>query len=299
MSLLDRDLEYFLAIAVHSSLARAAAFLGVSQPTLSRSMQKLESQLGAQLLERTASGVALTPAGRRLAQRAQVAQVALDDAAREIRDTHEGRRGIVRVAVGFTLWPLVADSLIPRLQIDRPAAVLDLNVMPVEQIVQTLMDGEYDFGVCVLPQELPDGLASRKLLTDRLVPVVRTGHPLTGGRVEPAQLLEYPWIGVHSRTATHSAIVDAFNRLGLTAPKYSVRTQSFEVALATVERTDFVAFAPQWRTRAWSSSLVPLDTPEIGWSRNVVVLQRKAGYLGPLARRALELLTDHAQVSQA
>ncbi len=294
MPFLDRDLDYFLAIASHSSLAKAAASLGVSQPTLSRAVQKLEHQLGAQLLERTATGVAPTAAGRRLAQRAQVAHVALEDAAREIREASEGTRGVVRVAVGFTLWPLVSEALVPRLLADRPAATLDLDVMPVEEIVAMLMDGSCDFGVSVLPQELPSALTAQRLLADELVPVVRRDHPLTRGPLDAALLLDYPWVGVHSRTATHAAIVEAFNAFGLAEPRYAVRTQSFEMALATVARTDFIAFAPRWRTRSWTSPLVALDVPGISWPRSVVVLQRRHAHPGPLARRALELVMEMA-----
>lgn len=295
MPLLDRDLDYFLAIAAHNSLSRAASSLGVSQPTLSRSIQKLEQQLGAQLLERTATGVALTSAGRRLAQRGQVAHVALEDAAREIRETAAGTLGVVRVAVGFTLWPLVAEALIPRLHADRPAATLDLNVMPVEEIVERLVQGGCDFGVSVLPQELPSTLTAQRLLTDELVPIVRKDHPLTRGPLELARLLEFPWVGVHSRRATYAAIVEAFNTQGLAAPKYTVRTQSFEVAMSTVERTDFIGFAPRWRARSRPSALVPLDAAGIRWPRTVVVLQRTHAELGPLARRALELVMEAVQ----
>lgn len=293
--LLDRDLAYFLAIAAHHSLARAAASLGVTQPTLSRSIQKLEKQLGATLLERTAAGVALTAAGRRLVQRAQVAQVALDDAGREIRAIAEGASGHARVAVGHTVWPLVAHALVPRLHEERPVATLELNVLLVDQIVEVLSAGHYDFAVCVLPKELPPELEGLALLDDDLVPVARTGHPLAGRRLAVAQLLEYPWIGVQARLGTQAAIVAAFNAAGLPAPEYVVRTDTMELALHTVARTDFLALAPRWRAsdRQLSGTRIALlEVPGMAYARSIGILRRRHGALGAIAARVLQLVEE-------
>lgn len=293
--LLDRDLEYFIAIAAHRSLAKAAAFLGVSQPTLSRSIQKLESKLGAALLERSATGVALTAAGKRLAQRAQVAFVALEDAGREIREVAEGARGHARIAVGATVWSLTSRALIPRLYEERPVATLEVSMMLVDQIVDVLAAGLYDFGVSVIPTEVPTELEARELIQDDLVPVVRAGHPLAAGRPRGDQLLEYPWIGVRSRLGTQPAVVATFNALGLPAPDYVVQTDAMEIALDTVARTDFIAFAPKRLAQdrgAGHARLAAVEVPGMAYARTIGILRRRHGHLGPIASRALQIVEE-------
>jgi len=136
--LLETDLRYFLAIVEHRSLSRAAEELGVAQPTLSRSVQRIERRLDVRLFERTPRGVELTEAGRRLAQSAQSAALVLEDAARELKDMASGRRGRVRVATGHTISNLVTSALVPRLQRERPAAVLQLDAHFNDQIVLRL-----------------------------------------------------------------------------------------------------------------------------------------------------------------
>lgn len=87
-------LRYFLAIAAESSVARAAARLGIGQPPLSQQIQPLEREVGASLFNRLSRGVSLTEAGHRLVQDARsiLAQVdqALGNACRAARG--EGQR---------------------------------------------------------------------------------------------------------------------------------------------------------------------------------------------------------------
>ncbi|WP_027794498.1 LysR family transcriptional regulator [Paraburkholderia acidipaludis] len=295
MTLLDRDLEYFLAIASHASLAQAAVSLDVSQPTLSRSIQRLERHFGVPLLERTALGVEPTEAGSRLLKRAQVAKVALDDISREIKELADGLAGHARVASGYTLWPLVSGALVPQLRIERPVSTLTLDVMIADEILQVVEAGEYDFGVCVLPSELPFALEAEELMRDELVPVVRKGHPLTARGATLAELRKYPWIGFRSKVGTYDAVVAMFNEEGLAAPEYAVETSIYEVALQAAARSDFVTMAPKWLA-GWRpggfTSLEVLDLPGVAYRRHIGIVTRRHAYLGPIAQRAMQLIRE-------
>ena len=63
MNLSLRDIEYFLAAVEYGNLERAAASFGVSQPALSKSLQRLEADTGLALLDRSGRGLRLTSAG--------------------------------------------------------------------------------------------------------------------------------------------------------------------------------------------------------------------------------------------
>jgi DNA-binding transcriptional LysR family regulator len=66
-----RELAYFLALADELHFGRAASHLGIAQPALSKTIQRLERRLGVRLLERTSRAVALTAAGQVLARDAR------------------------------------------------------------------------------------------------------------------------------------------------------------------------------------------------------------------------------------
>jgi DNA-binding transcriptional LysR family regulator len=86
-----KDLKYFRAIAECGTFSKAAAHLRVAQPALSRKIQKLENDLGVQLLQRTARGVTATEAGRVLLGRTQELEQALEDIRREVTVSRSAR----------------------------------------------------------------------------------------------------------------------------------------------------------------------------------------------------------------
>jgi len=67
-----RDIEYFAVLAEHGNVGRAAAALGISQPALSKCLQRLETALATKLVDRTTKGVELTAEGTALRLRANV-----------------------------------------------------------------------------------------------------------------------------------------------------------------------------------------------------------------------------------
>jgi DNA-binding transcriptional LysR family regulator len=94
-----RHLRYFIAIAEEENFRRAAERLHVSQSPLSRQMQQLEEEIGAELFEPSGRGVKLTAAGRLLRDRAKTILSSVDAAAKEVRETAEGQIGTV--TIGF------------------------------------------------------------------------------------------------------------------------------------------------------------------------------------------------------
>ena len=110
MSISLDDIEYFLAVADEGQVRKAAARLGLSQPAITKGLQRLEKALGFELFERSARGMTLTRVGEQFRQRTGVLQGVLRDAVKEATDLHLGALGLLRVGVS----PLYATS--PRFQ---------------------------------------------------------------------------------------------------------------------------------------------------------------------------------------
>ena len=178
MSLLNRELDYFLAICETRNLGRAAETLGVSQPALTRSLQRLEAHFGAKLFVRAPRGVELTPIGTALRARVDKARITLDDAEREVEQLGAGKIGKVRIGVGHMLVRLVSQALFPRFIVERPAAQVQFHVGFNAELFGLVQAGNLDFSVCGLLETVPN-LVFRELLVSDLVVVVRQGHPLT------------------------------------------------------------------------------------------------------------------------
>jgi DNA-binding transcriptional LysR family regulator len=108
------ELHAFLAVARTGSFRKAAEALYVTQAAVSRAVLRLEEQLGADVLERSSTGVRLTPVGSELRKRTEKHVAALEDAALHLRRTPERLRLRLSVVPSLgTLW------LLPRLEAFR------------------------------------------------------------------------------------------------------------------------------------------------------------------------------------
>ena len=179
MSLLNRELEYFLAICESRNLARAAEALGISQPALTRSLQRLEAHFGAQLFVRAPRGVELTPIGAALRARVEKARITLDDAEREVAQLAAGKVGKVRIGAGHCGARLVSQSLFPRFIVERPAAQVQFHVAFNAELFGLVEAGNLDFAVCGLLDTPPPTCTFASCSSTDLVVIVRIGHPLT------------------------------------------------------------------------------------------------------------------------
>jgi len=104
-----RHLRYFIAIAEAESFRRAADKLHISQSPLSRQMQQLEEEIAAELFEPSGRGVKLTAAGRLFLEKAKAVITSVDAAAKEAKETAEGRLGTI--TIGFEGGSSLFDTL--------------------------------------------------------------------------------------------------------------------------------------------------------------------------------------------
>ena len=172
-----RDLRYVLAVAEHGHFGRAAAACGVSQPTLSVQLRKLEEALAVVLFERTSKSVAPTSSCERLIGhiRAALAEAdALLAAARELRDPMAGR---FRLGIIPTLAPHLLPLIFAPLQKALPA----LEIEPWEDQTAALLARlrAHELDALLLATEV-DGtdLASRELFDEPFLAALPPDHPL-------------------------------------------------------------------------------------------------------------------------
>ncbi len=81
------QIQYFVAVAEHGHVGRAAVKLRIAQPAVSRQIRRLEDELGAELFVRTPRGMSLSRAGERFLGRARIIMQNVRDAAAEIRES--------------------------------------------------------------------------------------------------------------------------------------------------------------------------------------------------------------------
>jgi DNA-binding transcriptional LysR family regulator len=193
----------FVAVAEELHFGRAAERLSMTQPPLSRQVQKLERSVGVALLERDNRHVELTSAGTVFLAEARRLLTAADAAPALARRIAAGRAGVLRLgftaATGFSLL----GTLMQTISEVMPAVDLDLQELVTIEQIEAIRRGELDLALGRPPFD-DERFDSRLLLSEDLVLVVPESHPLAASyAVRAADLRDLPIIGHHPTKARY------------------------------------------------------------------------------------------------
>ncbi|SDF83245.1 DNA-binding transcriptional regulator, LysR family [Blastococcus aurantiacus] len=194
------QLRGFLAVAEELHFGRAATRLKMTQPPLSRQIQKLERAVGAQLLERDNRRVTLTAAGEVFLGEARRLLSLADTAPELARRVSSGSHGVVRI--GFTAASTYGTlgRLLDEVERALPDIGLDLHEMVTREQVAALVNEEIDLGLARPPFDA-ETFGSRLLHREALLVAVPAGHRLAGlGRDAVADDLAAEPVVMHSPT---------------------------------------------------------------------------------------------------
>ncbi|VXB60970.1 LysR family transcriptional regulator [Citricoccus sp. K5] len=192
------QIRCFVAVAEELHFGRAAERLQMTQPPLSRQIQKLERNLRVVLLDRDHRTVELTTAGRAFLAESRELLAAAERAPAAARSIASGQEGIVRIgftaAAGFGILGELLTSISEAL----PKVSLELSELVTRQQAVALLEGSLDLGLARPPFDA-ETFESHLLLAEDLVLAVPADHPLTSrrGRIRHEDLRGVPLI-MHS-----------------------------------------------------------------------------------------------------
>ncbi len=200
LRLRTRQLLLAAALGRERHLGRAAAALGVSQPAATRLLQELESALAARLFERSARGMAPTPAGEAVVRYAR--QVLNDFGAtrRELAALAAGLHGTLRVGSVPSALPALLAPVLAGFKARHPRVAVAVEVATSDVMLAQLGRGEVELMLGrLLESHHDDEHEAVPVIDEPQVAVARTGHPLhaadAGGEmVALKELGRWPWV---------------------------------------------------------------------------------------------------------
>jgi DNA-binding transcriptional LysR family regulator len=211
-----RYLVSFLAIAEELHFGRAAARLHLAQPSLSQQLQRLEREIGVELVSRTSHVVRLTPAGEAFRTEAERIVGHAARAVEAARAAAQGRSGTINVGFNFPAGLAVLPPTLARLAAVHPKLLVQLWERRSGPQVEALRSGELDVGY-VYGRPRVQQLQSRELLTLPVVAVVGPHHPwVRRESISMLELGERPCVLFRrgQSPAMYDAIVHAAARAG-------------------------------------------------------------------------------------
>lgn len=285
-----RQLEYFVAVARHGNITRAARALFVAQPSLSVQIQALEAEFGTPLLDRWSRGVRLTEAGERFHQRA-LEILAQAQAAREELQALSGLlSGTLRVATLSSVGASLLPGVIVGFQAAHPGVHLRLRAEQPHEVEACVQRTDVDLGITAAPVETT-GLETQILLREEYVLAVQRGHALAArDRLALADLADEPFL-----LAPHAAWLEAC-REAEWQPRTVLEGEP-HLLLALVAAGVGVAIVPRGMVDREARVAAPVawvDFEPSLPSRTLVAVWR-TGALTAAARAFLQALEAHSQ----
>jgi DNA-binding transcriptional LysR family regulator len=242
-----RDLHIFMAVVERGTMARAAGFLAMSQPAVSRAIADMEHTLGLRLLDRSRHGVAPTLYGHALIRRALAVFDELREAVKELQFLADPTAGELRIGSSEGMAAGVLPAVIRRMARRYPGVVINVTqaVFATTQY-RDLHERSVDllFGRVFGPPP-EEGLVVEELFQDQVVVVVGKHHPLARSRrLRLAALADQPWILPPPISEPGRLAEEIFASGGLETPRAPVTTISIHLAVRLLASEPLVALLP-------------------------------------------------------
>lgn len=293
MDLDRRQLAAFLAIATHGSLGRAAEVMHITQPALSRTVKRLEAQVGAPLFERNSKGMLLTAVGDTLLPHAALMARVAEHAAEEINALRGLAKGTIKVGGIASAVGLILPLAIQRVLTSWP----NLQAKIIEGVWDRLAEGltrhEIDIALGVDTEESEAIVPIPDCTWEDLSYVVAScGHPLRQkGRLQLADVLDQRWACTPRGTAPFIHMQRTFAAHGLPCPNVVVETRSIITMKSLMIHAGFVCWmaGPMFEDDRRAGLIDALPLPDLGAVRTLTAFRRRDGILpGP----AIKLLDE-------
>ncbi|WEO99451.1 LysR family transcriptional regulator [Streptomyces sp. FXJ1.172] len=285
------QLRYFQTVARYEHISRAAEELRVAQPSLSRTIARLEDELGCPLFDRHGRRIRLNAYGVMFLRHVDRALSELDDGRRALGDARETGLGRVGVA-SETL--LTITHLLGSFRASYPRADVRLHQSDAAEMERQLRAGEVDF--CVASQQLAGArLDAVELLREEVLLAVPLGHRLDGReRVTIRDIADEPFVSTRPGNWQRSLLDRLFAAEGLT-PVLSCEGDEPGATQDMISAGLGIGLIPAMSRRLGTQTLVPvawvhMDAPDC--FRTLSLVWSRDAYLSEAALRFREFTTS-------
>ncbi|MFB9327638.1 LysR family transcriptional regulator [Paenibacillus aurantiacus] len=282
------QLHYFLAVARSEHVTEAARILHVTQSSLSKTIQRLEEDLGVPLFDRIGRKLRLNEFGTRFLRRAERALFELEQGKQEIRDFASPEHGTLKLAA------TAASTLPPILRAfrqHRPHVHFHVQMLTTQEMVALLHRGEVDFCLSS-PAIQGEDIDCQIVFLDPILVAVPNGHRLANRSSVTLMELKDEWfVGVKRGFGTRD-LVDAMCAAAGFAPNYVYEGDEPARLTALVEAEIGIAFIPSTARNA-REQIHYLQVEDCDLVREIALLSHRSRYLSQAAREFREVVMEY------
>lgn len=282
-------LTYFIEVAKQQSFTKAAKVLHVSQPSISKMVRNLESELGVTLIDRSARQIKLTDAGHALYERGLKIIDSLKNVASDLDDLTSGRKGNIRIGIPPMVETSFFATVIGEFKKKYPNIVIELIEVGSKAVEDMVDAGSVDIGVVMLPVKNASDFSMFVFIKDPIWLIVHPEHRLAGREfVNITDLREEPIVMFRKDFALHGHIVGKCLEHGF-MPKILCESSQWDFMVEVVAAKLGVALLPKVVCERVGEGIVkalPIAEEISPW--HLAVMWKKDTYLSFAAREWLK-----------
>lgn len=296
------ELNYALSIARYQNLTKAAEELYISQPTLSKCLQKLEREMGGKLFSRSGNTYVPTYLGRRYLEYARKVLALNQDWERELKDMNACMDGELNIA-----FPLMRSScMVPSIMkvFHKKYPGVRVNFMEEAHAIQEklLLNDELDFGIFNETRPHPK-LSYETLLREEILLVMPPDHPMAGRGMKRSEM-KHLWIDLRllekeefilhfPDQTTGQLALELFETWGI-KPQVSVRTRNTETSVRLCMEGMGLCFVPETYIKNMRFDTPPacFSVGEKGVFSTLTIASRKGAYLPSYAQDFIKIAQE-------
>lgn len=284
------DLRAFVAVAELSSFRAAADSIHLSQPALSRRVEKLEIALGVRLFDRTTRSVSLTAVGKDFSRKARTL---LDDLENSLLSMHEVAASQVGEVV-IACVPSAVYYFLPNVLRAYHEQYPKIRVRIIDDsanaVLESVARGEADFGINIIGTQEP-AIDFQAILKESFVAACRRDHPLAKKRkVTWAELGQYDFMTV-DKSSGNRLLMDLALANSDVKLSWCYEARHVSTLLGMVEAGLGVAVVPRLSMpQGEHATLTSVQLVEPTVDRTVGLIQRRGRELPPSARQLYQMI---------
>jgi DNA-binding transcriptional LysR family regulator len=238
-------LDTFRELVRLGSFSAVAKFLSISQPAVSFQIQKLESDLGTTLIDRSQKKLKLTDAGHMVLVFANTVSEEYSQLQNKLDRLKYDIIGELRLAASTIPAEFLLPVLLGEFMAIHPDITARIDIMDSATVIDSIKYGDYKLGFCGTTPPKIEGLSSFVLASDKIILVSASDHPLVSKKtVKLSDIASYSFISREVTSGTRQSIELALSKKNFNPRQLKIRLvlSNTEAVLSAVESGNGIAF---------------------------------------------------------
>ncbi|WP_077618469.1 LysR family transcriptional regulator [Bacillus sinesaloumensis] len=286
-----KDLRYFMEVVDYGSFTKAAVNTYISQPTLSKSIKKLETDLNVELFERSTRKLVLTDAGEIVYKQATKILGSTKELHTLLDDLMNLPTGTIKIGIPPLIGTLFFPTIAGKFGMQHTHVSLELIELGAKRIEHLVDDGQVDVGIVVNPTD-NKRFSVQPFIKEEFMLFTHPDHPFSNEEtIKLEQLQHESFILFNQEFALHHLIIQHCQRAGFT-PNIAYVSSQWDLITELVIAQLGITLLPKSIYSKMDEStitMIPIESPPM-WELSVIT--KKDRYQSFAVRALLDFLGE-------